>query len=152
MINFIPQQWDDISAPKVAPSISKPEILFQKIEDSVIDVQIHALKKKEVTLEEFQKFVLKTAVVIKAESVKGTENLIKCLVEVGDSEHQIVAGVGQHYKPEELVGKTIVIIENLKPAKIRGVTSQGMLLAAIDGDRIILLTTDKPTSSGASIQ
>jgi methionyl-tRNA synthetase len=118
----------------------------------VIDVQINALKKREVTIEEFKKFALKTAKIVSAENVEGTKNLIKCIVEVGESERQIVAGVGQYYKCEELVGKTVIIIENLKPAKIRGVTSQGMLLAAIDGDDVILLTTDKPTSSGASIQ
>jgi methionyl-tRNA synthetase len=152
MINFIPQKWDDISAPKVAPMIGKPEILFQKIEDSVIDVQIKALKKREVTIDEFKKLVLKTAKIIKAEGVKGTENLIKCIIEVGDNERQIVAGLGQHYEPEELVGKTIVIIENLKPARIHDVISHGMLLAAIDGDDVVLLTTDRPTSSGAPVQ
>jgi methionyl-tRNA synthetase len=152
MINFIPQQWDDIGAPKVAPSINKHEILFKKIEDSVIDVQINALKRKEITIEEFQKIVLKTAKVTKAECIKDTEHLVKCIVEVGDTERQIVAGVGKHYKPEELVGMTIIVVENLKPVKIRGVTSQGMLLAAIDGDDIVLLTTDKPASSGSPIQ
>jgi len=152
MVNFIPQQWDEMGTPKVAATINQPEILFKKIEDSVIDVQVNALKKKEITMEDFQKFVIKTARVTKTEVIKDTENLIKCIVEVGDTERQIVAGVGKHYKPEELVGKTIIIIENLKPAKIRGVTSQGMLLAAIDGDNIVLLTTDKPASSGSPIQ
>ena len=72
--------------------------------------------------------------------------------EVGEQQRQIVAGIAKYYKPEELVGKTIVIVENLKPAKIRGVMSHGMLLAAESKEGIILLTTDKPISTGAIVK
>lgn len=152
MINFLPQTWEDISAPKVAHSIGKPEILFQKLSNEVIDVQISKLKKREVTIEEFQKIVLKTAKVLEAEKIEDSTSLIKCILEVGESKRQIVAGIGQHYTPEELVGKTIVIVENLKPAKVRGIMSQGMLLAAVEKDSIVVLTTDKPIASGTDVK
>ncbi len=152
MINFIPQDWDEISEPKLAPTIDKPEILFQKIDNDTIDIQIKKLKKTEITIEEFRKIVLKTAKILKAEVVQGSKNLIKCMVEIGDEKRQIVAGIGKDYKPDELTGKTIVIIENLQPAKIRGVLSRGMLLAADTKEGIILLTPDKPVSSGAIVK
>ncbi len=152
MINFIPQDWDGISEPKLASTIGKPEILFQKIDNDTIDIQIKKLKKTEITIEEFQKIVLKTAKILKAEVVQESKNLIKCIVEIGDEKRQIVAGIGKDYKPDELVGKTIVIIENLHPAKIKGVLSRGMLLAADTKEGIILLTVDKPVSSGAIVK
>jgi methionyl-tRNA synthetase len=152
MINFIPQTWNEICEPKVAPLIGKIEILFNKIDDDTINKQIAKLKQPEVTIEDFKKLVLKTAKVLEAESVKGNKNLVRCTIEIGDKKRQIVAGIGKYYKLEELVNKTIVIIENLKPAKIKGVLSEGMLLAAEGKDGIILLTTDRPISSGAIIK
>jgi len=151
-INFIEQRWDNISVPTVATTIAKPEILFKKIEDSVIEVQFAKLKRKEVTLEEFSKIELRTAKVLSARLVTGSNNLLACDVEVGNVKKQIVAGIGKHYKPEELIGKTIIIIDNLKPATIKGVVSNGMLLAALDKDTLVLLTTDKPIISGAGIK
>jgi methionyl-tRNA synthetase len=152
MINFIPQRWDDIGTPDVALSIGKPEILFQKIDNKIIEVQISKLKKREISIEEFQNVVLKTAKILEAKVVEDSENLIRCKIEVGDKTRQIIAGIGKYYKPEELVGKIIVIIENLKPAKIRGVLSEGMLLAADSKEGIILITPDKPVSSGTIIK
>jgi methionyl-tRNA synthetase len=152
MINFIPQKWDEISTPDVAPSISKTEILFQKIDDPTIEKQLSKLKKREITIEEFEKAVLKTAKILEAECVEGTENLIKCKIEVGDKKRQIVAGIGKYYKPQDLIGKMIIIVDNLKPTKIRGILSEGMLLAAVSEENIVLLTTDKSTSSGQIIK
>lgn len=152
MINFINQKWDDISAPHVAPSIGKPEILFQKIDDKTITIEIEKLKKQEITIEEFQKVILKTAKILEAHVVEGSHSLVQCTIEVGDEKRHIVAGIVKYYKPEELVGKTIIIVENLKPAKIRGIESHGMLLAAEGKEGIVLLTTDKPMSSGAVIK
>lgn len=152
MINFIDQKWDDIGAPRVAPSIGKPEILFQKIDDKTIDIQVEKLKKQEIAIEEFQKVILKTAKILEAHVVEGSHNLIQCTIEVGDDKRRIVAGIAKYYKPEELVNKTIIIVDNLKPAKIRGIESHGMLLAAEGKEGIVLLTTDKPMSSGAIIK
>ena len=152
MINFIPQNWDDIGAPDVAKSIHHTEILFQKVDDEAIKVQVGKLKRPKVDIEDFQKLVLKTAKILKAIPVAGTENLIKCEVEVGEEKRQIVAGIGKYYKPEELVGKVIVIVDNLKPARIKGILSEGMLLAAVSKDDIVLITPDRPVRSGEPVK
>ena len=72
-------------------------------------------------------------------------------IEIGDEVRQLVAGVAQYYTPEEITGKIIVVVANLKPAKIRGVESQGMLLAAKDGKDLKLITVDGPFVSGATV-
>lgn len=156
MISFIPQKWDTIKNPDVAPTIKTPEILFQKLHDDVIDVQIKKLKKgdmpQEISIEEFQKVVLKTATVVQAEAVPKSKNLIKCVVEIGDTKRQIVAGIGQHYDAKDLLGKNIIVVENLKPATIRGVESQGMLLAVDGKEGIVLLVPEKPVASGQLVK
>ena len=77
-----------------------------------------------------------------AEKVEGADKLLKLQIEVGEEKRQLVAGIALHYTPEQIVGKTIVIVANLKPAKIRGVESQGMLLCASIGDQMKLITVD----------
>ena len=104
-----------------------------------------------VTIDEFFKTQLKTAKVLTAEKVEGADKLLKLSIEVGTEIRQLVAGVAQFYTPEEIVGKTIVIVANLKPAKIRGIESQGMLLAAKDGGNLKLVTIDGDMPSGISI-
>jgi len=104
-----------------------------------------------VTFDEFFKTQLKTAKVLEAERVENTDKLMKLQIEVGEEKRQIVAGVAQFYTPEEMVGKTIVIVANLKPAKICGVESQGMLLAAKAGKELKLITADGEVPSGASV-
>ncbi|MBQ8756040.1 MAG: methionine--tRNA ligase subunit beta, partial [Lentisphaeria bacterium] len=104
-----------------------------------------------VTIDEFFKTQLKTAKVLTAEKVEGADKLLKLSIEVGSETRQLVAGVAQFYTPEEIVGKTIVIVANLKPAKIRGIESQGMLLAAKNGDTLKLVTIDGDMPSGISI-
>jgi methionyl-tRNA synthetase len=108
--------------------------------------------KPEITYEEFEKIDLRTAKVLKAEAVPKSNKLIRLIVEI-DGERQIVAGMGKDYKPEELVGKTIIVVANLKPAKLMGVESHGMLLAtdAADGG-LTLLGFDKPPATGARIR
>ena len=152
MIQFIPQGWDDVARPKLAPAIKETAILFEKIGDETIRVQAEKLKKEMIGLDYFSKVSLKTAKVITAERVEGSANLIKCQVEIGDQKKQIVAGVGKYYKPEEMIGKTIIIVDNLAPAKIRGILSEGMLLAAVNDQGIVLVTTDDAVASGTSIR
>lgn len=152
MINFIEQRWDDIATPKVASSLGPTEILFPKIDDQIIEVQVAKLKKKEITLEEFGKIELRTARILTAKPVKGSDHLLQCEIEVGDQTKQIVAGMGKHYRPEELVGRTIIIVDNLKPALIRGVHSEGMLLAADGKNGLVLITVDRPVESGAKVK
>ncbi len=108
-------------------------------------------EKPLLTFEQFKQIELKTAKVLAAEKVQGADKLLKLRIDVGGVERQIVAGVAQYYGPEEIVGKTIVIVANLAPAKIRGVESNGMLLAAKDGKALGLITPDRSVASGSSI-
>jgi methionyl-tRNA synthetase len=102
-------------------------------------------------IEEFAKLDLRIAHVKSASLVPGATKLLRIQVDIGGEERQIVAGIAGHYSAEGLAGKQIAVITNLKPATIRGVQSQGMLLAATDGDRVILLVPDKAASAGSKI-
>jgi methionyl-tRNA synthetase len=106
---------------------------------------------KYLSIDDFKKVELKSAKVTAAERVEGADKLLKLQIEVGAEKRQLVAGIAQHYTPEELIGKTIIIVANLQPAKIRGVESQGMLLAVNDGDTLSLLTSDKNVDSGKPV-
>jgi methionyl-tRNA synthetase len=103
-----------------------------------------------VTFEEFQKLDIRTGTVLAAEPIPKSSKLLKILVNVGDETRQIVAGMQQFYKPEELVGRDVVVVTNLAPAKIFGVESNGMILAA--GDFASLLTPLKPVEPGSKIR
>ncbi len=103
------------------------------------------------TIEDVGKVQLKTAEVVAAEPVPETTKLLKLQLKLGDEQRQIVSGIAQWYKPEDLIGKTIVIIANLKPATLRGVESNGMLLAAKAGNTLRLVTIDGDLPSGATI-
>ena len=93
-----------------------------------------------------------TAKVVQVEKVPDAEKLLKLQIELGAEKRQIVSGIAKYYTPEELVGKIIVVVANLKPAKIRGVESCGMLLAAKTDDDLRLVTVDVPDShSGVSV-
>ena len=104
-----------------------------------------------VEITDFAKIKLKTAKVLTAERVEGADKLLKLSIEVGNETRPLVAGVAQYYTPEEMVGKTIVIVANLKPAVIRGVESAGMLLAAKSGKKLSLVTVEGDIPSGANI-
>ncbi len=104
-----------------------------------------------VEITDFAKIKLKTAKVLTAERVEGADKLLKLSIEVGNETRPLVAGVAQYYTPEEMVGKTIVIVANLKPAVIRGVESAGMLLAAKSGKKLSLVTVEGDVPSGANI-
>ncbi|MBD3165169.1 methionine--tRNA ligase [bacterium] len=93
-----------------------------------------------LSFDQFKQVDLRSAKVLHAEPVPKTDKLLRLEIEVGEEKRQLVAGVAQHYAPEEMIGRTIVIVANLQPAKIRGVESQGMLLAVRDGDSLNLLT------------
>lgn len=110
--------------------------------------------KDMISFDEFQKLDLRVAKVLEAEKIEGSNKLLKVQVEVGDEERQLVAGIAKHYTPEELVGKKVVMVYNLKPAKIFGVKSNGMILAAsTDDDDILAVTTpDKDLPTGSKVQ
>ncbi len=105
-----------------------------------------------VTFDDFSKLKLKTAKILYAEKVGGADRLLRLEVEVGETKRQIVAGIAEHYSAESLIGKIIVLVSNLKPAKIRGIESNGMLLAAKKGRDLTLVTLDDSTiGSGADV-
>jgi len=104
-----------------------------------------------ITIDQFRQVQLRIAEVLAAEKVKGADKLLKLTVNLGDEERQIVAGIAQHYDPQDLVGKQIVIAYNLKPAVIRGVESKGMLLAAKDDETLSILTVDRKVKNGSPV-
>jgi methionyl-tRNA synthetase len=105
----------------------------------------------EIEFEDFVKVELKTARVVGAEVHPDADKLLVLKVECGEEERTICAGIREWWKPEDLVGKDVVIVANLKPRKLRGVMSQGMLLAVQDGDDVIPLTAMKPVQSGLRV-
>lgn len=107
---------------------------------------------QQITLEEFQKIQLKAAKVLSAERVPRSEKLIKLQVDLGGEQRQVVAGIGKKYAPEELIGRTVVIVANLKPAKLMGVESQGMALAAGDADVLELLILQHDVPPGTKVK
>ncbi len=108
-------------------------------------------EKKYVTIEQFRELDLRTAKILTAEPVPKTDKLMQLTIDVGGEIRPLVAGIAQHYSPEQLVGKTIIIVANLQPAKIRGIYSEGMLLAVHDVDSLRLLTPDGEVSVGCRI-
>lgn len=105
-----------------------------------------------ITIDEFARIELRVAKVLEAQKIEGADKLLKLIVDLGDEKRQIVAGIAKHYTPDELVGKKIVVVANLKPAKLRGVESQGMLLAASIGDELCLITPEKDIKEGAKVK
>ena len=105
----------------------------------------------EITIDYLDKIKLKVAKVIEASKVEGSEKLLKLKVSLGTEERQIVAGLQKYYAPEELLGKKVVIVANLKPAKLKGIESQGMVLAAGDGDIVKALIVDDEVEAGADV-
>ena len=107
-----------------------------------------------ITMDEFQRADLRTAEIIAAERVPKSKKLLKFLVRVGQEERTIVSGIAQHYQPEELVGQTVVIVANLAPVKLMGITSQGMILCASrkgEDEILSILTTLAPLPSGLKV-
>lgn len=104
-----------------------------------------------VKFEDFKKLDIKIAKVLKVEEHPNADKLYVLTVTTGEAEKTIVAGIKQYYKPEELVGKSIVMIDNIEPAVIRGVTSNGMLLATKDGASLAILVPDREIKIGSPV-
>jgi methionine--tRNA ligase beta chain len=104
-----------------------------------------------ISFEDFQKIELKVAKIIEAEKIERSEKLLKLIVDLGNEKRQLVAGIAKYYRPEDLIGKEIVIVANLEPKKLMGIESQGMLLAAnVDGKPVILIP-EKEVPPGTKI-
>jgi len=108
--------------------------------------------KSEITYDDFSKLDLRVATVLSAGEHPNADKLLLLQIKVGEEEKQIVAGIRGHYTPEELVGRQIIVVNNLQLVVIRGEESNGMLLAASDGDAVVLLRPDRECAAGAGIK
>ncbi|MBE3578381.1 MAG: methionine--tRNA ligase [Caldanaerobacter subterraneus] len=147
---------------KEGTRVKRGEILFPRID---VEKELASLEKKTeektketkeekidyITIEDFSKVQLRVAEILEAEKVEGSDKLIKMKLKVGEEIRQIVGGIGKYYSPEELIGKKIIIVYNLRPRKLMGIESQGMLLAATNEGKMALLTVDKDIESGSKI-
>jgi methionyl-tRNA synthetase len=104
-----------------------------------------------IEIQDFSKVQLRVAKILSAERLANTDKLLRLQIELGSERRQIVAGIAQHYAPEQLVGRLIIVVANLKPAKLRGEISEGMLLAAKADGKLVLLTVDADIAPGASV-
>lgn len=116
------------------------------------EVKPAAAAAGEITIDDFAKIDLRVATVVAAERVPKTDKLIKLQVKIGDEERIIVSGIAQHYEPENLIGKNVIVIANLKPAKLRGIESRGMVLAASDGEGNLVLADAPGIASGSKVK
>ncbi|MBP3392412.1 MAG: methionine--tRNA ligase [Clostridia bacterium] len=152
----------------VATAVEKGEALFPRID---MKTEMEALEKLEaemkkaaaapaaeseepdnlITIDDFAKVQMKVAVVLAAEKVEGADKLLKLQLDIGTETRQVVSGIAKQYTPEDMIGKKVVLITNLKPAKLRGIESQGMILAATKGKKLTLVTIDGDIPAGAEI-
>ena len=105
-----------------------------------------------INIQDFSEIDLRVAEIKAVEEHPDADKLLVLKIDTGDGEKQLVTGIKNHYSAEELVGKKIIIVNNLAPAVLRGVESQGMLLAARDSDKVVLLTTEKDVEPGSRVQ
>ncbi len=130
--------------------IKKQDVIFNRIEEK--EQKGKEEKAEKITIDEFFNVDLRAAKILSAESVEKSKKLIKLSIDIGeDKPRTLVAGLKEYYKPEELVGKTIIVVANLKPAKLMGIESNGMLLAAKDGKSLGLLTVSEDVKPGAKV-
>ena len=105
-----------------------------------------------ISIQGFSEIDLRVAEIKAVEEHPDADKLLALKIDAGDGEKQLVAGIKNHYSAEELIGRKIIVVNNLAPAVLRGMESQGMLLAAKDGDKVVLLTTEKDVASGSRVQ
>ncbi len=107
--------------------------------------------KKEITIDQFFDTQLCVAEVVACEKVEKADKLLKLTVKVGEQTRTVVSGIAKSYTPEEMVGKQVVLVANLKPAKLRGIVSEGMVLCATDGDKVVLVSPERKIESGSEV-
>ena len=165
--------WGEISKKDFSPGtkLGEIEILFKKIDDKVIQKEIDKMKeqaeqvqaeksappvdyeplKTTINYDDFSKVDLRIGKVLEAEHVPKSKKLFKLIVDIGIEKRQIVAGIAHHYKPEDLIGKNVVLVVNLEPAKIMNVESRGMILAASIDEDLTFLSPSSSIRAGAKI-
>ena len=148
-----PFGWDRLGSTDLLPEghvLGNPELLFEKLEDSVIDAQIQKLQDtklanekathqaapiaEDIAFEDFLKLDIRVGTVLECEKVPKADKLLRFRIDDGLSGRTIVSGIAKHYAPEELVGKQVCFIANLPPRKLKGIESEGMILSAEDAD------------------
>lgn len=136
--------------PKQDKKVKKQEKPAENKAENVVEIS-------EIGIEDFAKVALRVGTIVAAEKVEKADKLLKFSVQIGSETRTIVSGIAKFYTPEEMVGKNVVVVFNLKPAKLRGIESQGMLLCACEQDengqeRIVLVTPEKPVKNGSTVR
>ncbi len=154
--------WVESSLPLLesGKQINHPEILFNIIENAMVEQQIGKLGTKTqqnkdedlIDIEYLARVKLVTAKVLEAEKLPKSKKLIKMQIDTGFDKRQILAGVAEHYEPADLIGKTIVVVANLKPASLMGEKSEGMMLAASKDGKLVFVTPEKAIDEGAEVR
>ncbi len=173
MLDIKPLNWDLLGSETLIEAghrIGEPELLFEKIEDDAIQRQLDKLEaaraanaaaeaannvteqKETVSFDDFQRMDIRVSTILAAEKVAKTKKLLKLTIDTGIDKRTIVSGIAEHYTPEELVGRQILVLVNLAPREIKGITSNGMILMAEDATgRLVLLQPEQGVNSGAMI-
>ena len=172
MLNVGELEWDRLGATDLIAAghhIGKPELLFEKIDDEVIDFQMRKLEeaerknaeanyhanpvKADIAFEDFEKLDIRVGTVLECERVPKADKLLRFVIADGLENRTIVSGIAKHYKPEDLVGKQICFIANLPPRKLRGIESQGMILSAENFDgSLSVITTLSEVKPGSEVK
>ncbi len=173
MLAFDKFDWERLGATDLIPAghrIGEPALLFEKIEDDVIQRQLDKLEatkaanraaesaqqaepqKDAVSFDDFQKMDIRVSTVLAAEKVAKTKKLLKLTVDTGIDRREIVSGIAEYFSPEELVGRQVLVLVNLEPRELKGILSRGMILMAEDADgRLRLLGPGEKTAAGAIV-
>lgn len=171
MINMSDLKWDNLGKTDLLVAgheLNKPELLFEKIEDEVVEAQIKKLEetkkaneaanykaapiRADVDIEQFSKMDLRVGTVLECEKVPKADKLLRFLIDDGLEKRQILSGIAKYYKPEDLLGKQVVFIANLPARKLRGLDSQGMILSAVNNDgSLSVVTVDRPVKPGSEV-
>lgn len=171
MLNMDEVEWDRLGATDLLPEghvLGAPALLFEKIEDSVVEAQVQKLLdtkkaneaanfkaapvKETIPFEQFEGLDIRVGKVIECEKVKKSKKLLKFLISDGAENRTIVSGIAQYYDPEQLIGKQVCYIANLAPRTINGIESQGMILSAVNfDDSLSVVTVDREVANGSQV-
>lgn len=171
MLNMDEVEWDRLGATDLLPEghvLGAPSLLFEKIEDSVVEAQVQKLLdtkkaneaanfkaapvKETIPFEQFEGLDIRVGKVIECEKVKKSKKLLKFLIADGAENRTIVSGIAQYYDPEQLIGKQVCYIANLAPRTINGIESQGMILSAVNfDDSLSVVTVDREVANGSQV-
>ncbi len=157
MKNILDKGWKEALEKKIEGPLLPPKTLFSKIEDEQMEKEIESLqgstasKEPHITFEEFQKVKLKVAEIVSVEKIEKSKRLLKLEVSLGEEKRTVVSGIAEHFSEESLIGKKVLLVANLKPTKIMGIQSEGMILAAEHSGKLELPSIqDLPAGSQVS--